>query len=172
MVGIYGHKWTSAFGDDPGGIGGKQWALTLAGLSRASIDTGLDACRNSTDEWPPTAPQFKARCLDIPSSAFVRHDLGTRSHGFTRMVWEHIEPWRFSHANTREAEQQFRDAYAVAVERRMQGEAFPVEPPAIEHVKRPYVPADQPTARQALKAIKAALKAAGEIENTGDRVDD
>lgn len=172
MVGLYGHKWTSAYGDDPAGIGGKEWALTLAGLSRAEIDAGIDACRNSADEWPPVAPLFKARCMGIPSIEAVRRDLSKRTHGFTRMVWEHIEPWRFSHANTREAEQQFRDAYAMAIERRMQGEAFPVEPPAIEHVKRPYVPVDQPTARQALKAIKAALKAVGEIENTGDRGDD
>jgi hypothetical protein len=159
MAGLYGHRWTSSYGEDPRSAGGKQWALTLAGFTRAQIDTGLEACRATGEEWPPSAPQFKARCLGIPTFAQVKADLGRREHGFTRMVWQCLDHWLFSRAETRDAERQLRNAYDFAVERRMCGDEFPVKPAGeLTHEKPEFKPATPEAAQQHMDACRELLE--------------
>lgn len=56
---IYGHKWVSNYGETDDGT----WAKGLADLTTAQISQGLEKCRISDDEWPPTLPIFRMRCL-------------------------------------------------------------------------------------------------------------
>ena len=59
MAMIYGHKWTSNYGPMDDGT----WAKGLSDMTTAQIAQGLEKCRISDDEWPPTLPIFRMRCL-------------------------------------------------------------------------------------------------------------
>lgn len=61
MGSMYGHRWTSSFGEsvDPDRV----WAATLAGLDESQIRYGMRQCVNLGLDWPPTAPEFRKLCL-------------------------------------------------------------------------------------------------------------
>ena len=58
---MYGHRWTSNFGDqvDPQNV----WAACLRGITRDQIRRGLNRCAVLCLEWPPSAPEFRKLCL-------------------------------------------------------------------------------------------------------------
>ena len=60
MGSMYGHRWTSSFGDsvDPDRV----WAATLAGLNEAQVRYGMRQCVAQGHEWPPSAPEFRKLC--------------------------------------------------------------------------------------------------------------
>lgn len=60
MGSMYGHRWTSSFGDsvDPDRV----WAATLAGLDETQIRYGMRQCVAQGHEWPPSAPEFRKLC--------------------------------------------------------------------------------------------------------------
>lgn len=64
MSSMFGHKWTSSYGDevDPDRV----WASCLKGISKDQIKHGLNQCAVTGREWPPSAPEFRAMCLDSP----------------------------------------------------------------------------------------------------------
>lgn len=59
MAKIYGHKWTSSFGNIDDGT----WLKGLWDVSPEQVAAGLEKCRTGKDEWPPTLPMFRAMCL-------------------------------------------------------------------------------------------------------------
>ena len=61
MAAMFGHRWTSSFGEsiDPDGV----WRRCLEGVDRFDLAYGLEAVAKSGAEWPPTAPQFREMCL-------------------------------------------------------------------------------------------------------------
>lgn len=61
MTATYGHKWISAYGDVDG-EGGKTWLQGLQEMLLDEIKTGLNACVNRADAWPPSLPEFRALC--------------------------------------------------------------------------------------------------------------
>lgn len=130
MAGLYGHRWTSAYGEDPHRTAGREWALVLQDLSRQQIDTGLEACRVSGDDWPPSAPAFRARCFGIPSFEHVRADIAHKTMRFTRLVLEGLDFYLFTRSDQRDAERMLRAAYDYAVARRLDGAELPEEPVA------------------------------------------
>lgn len=130
MGGLYGHRWASAYGTDPKGLAGREWALVLADLTRAQIDTGLEACRRSGEDWPPTAPAFRARCFGIPSFEQVRADVTPKRLRFTRLVLEGLDHYLFARSAQRDADRMLRTAYDYAVARRLDGAELPEEPVA------------------------------------------
>lgn len=56
---MYGHKWTSAYGETDDGT----WIKGLAGLSLEQISHGLRECLKRNDPWPPSLPEFRAMCV-------------------------------------------------------------------------------------------------------------
>jgi hypothetical protein len=59
MTEIYGHKWTSSYGDsDRDGT----WAKALADMSLDDLKAGFIACITSGEAWPPSLPEFRAMC--------------------------------------------------------------------------------------------------------------
>ena len=59
MVSIYGHKWTSSFGEcDADHI----WARGLADMDFEDMKRGYIACIHRPDPWPPTLPEFRDLC--------------------------------------------------------------------------------------------------------------
>ncbi len=61
MTSLYGHRWTSSFGEstDPDGV----WARALEGVTPRQIADGLNAVVRSGLDWPPSAPEFRKLCL-------------------------------------------------------------------------------------------------------------
>lgn len=136
MSATYPHKWTSALGDDPRGVAGRVWASELSGMSREQIDTGLDACRNSSDPWPPALAEFKARCLGIPSLSAVSLELkSAKCSPFARLVWSYVDAYRIKLVSADQSDRQVRDAYELAREHVMRGGALPVIAGKIEQEK-------------------------------------
>ena len=59
MADIYGHKWTSNYGDsDNDGT----WAKGLADMTGEDLKRGFFACLQSGDAWPPSLPEFRVMC--------------------------------------------------------------------------------------------------------------
>lgn len=63
MVKIYGHRWTSSFGESDDGT----WAHGLRGLTAEQIALGLSRCVERGEAWPPTLPEFRALCTPTPA---------------------------------------------------------------------------------------------------------
>lgn len=61
MAGIYGHKWTSAYGETPD----QGWELALRGITPNQIATGITKCIIGGEAWPPSAPEFRAMCESV-----------------------------------------------------------------------------------------------------------
>lgn len=59
LAGRYGHKLTSAFGDTPP----PEWYQNLEGLTPEQWKRGIEKLNDSTEAWPPSAPEFKGWCL-------------------------------------------------------------------------------------------------------------
>jgi hypothetical protein len=64
MTMIYGHRWTSSYGEKDDGT----WLTGLADVTVEQIKTGLEKCRTRTiqpgrEDWPPTLTEFRALCL-------------------------------------------------------------------------------------------------------------
>lgn len=144
MTEIYGHRWASSYGDDPGSSAGQTWAKGLAGLTPVQLAAGLSACITSAEPWPPTLPEFRQMCLGIPSEAVVRAELrqGGNPSPFARLVWQHVDSYRYRHAAADKADRMLSEAYAAASEHVMRGGELPAEPvAAIEQEERKSVPA-------------------------------
>lgn len=132
MAEIYGHRWTSAYGETADDAGaGETWAKGLAGITPEQLADGLKACVASADPWPPTLPEFRARCLGIPPLAQVRLELRGGAHSrFTLQVWQGIDSFRFKQAPSEQSDRLLRDAYELAREHVMRGGELPPLPAA------------------------------------------
>lgn len=79
MTELYGHKFTSAYGDEPN----DTWARALAHTTGRQIANGLQACFRREDNWPPTLPEFVEMCRprrqlpEFPALEKPRSDKGT-----------------------------------------------------------------------------------------------
>lgn len=162
MAEIYGHRWASAYGEasDLDGAAG-TWAKGLAGIAPAQVAVGLGACIASADPWPPTLPEFRARCLGIPTLAFVRDD-ATRATQyrapFTVLTWQFLDGYRYRQASSDQADRLLREAYEQAREHVMRGGALP-EPAVggIAQEKREVKPAAPEVAARHLEEIARNL---------------
>lgn len=129
LTAIYGHRFVSAFGDDPRNVVGDTWARTLADLGPEDLARGLRACAFGSDDWPPTLPAFRAFCLEIPSFVEIRAALrehgGPNETGFLRLLWRYLDRYAFGRADQVRAESMLRDAYEQAREYRMSGGGYP-----------------------------------------------
>lgn len=170
MAEIYGHRWTSAFGENPDQGAALTWAKGLAGIAPAQLAEGLVSCLASADPWPPTLPEFRARCLGVPALAQVQMELrspGERS-AFSILVWSCIDSHRYRHASIDKTERMIRDAYEIARERVMRGERLPTVPagtlaePASSTTPEPR-PRDPEVARTALGELDELFRNAGAV---------
>jgi hypothetical protein len=128
MAEIYGHRWTSAYGEDAGSGAGPTWAKGLAGIAPSQIATGLEQALVSADEWPPTLPAFRAMCFAIPAFAAVRAEVNakdSRRSPFAMLTWEHLDRHRYRMADADKADRLLREAYDTAREHVMRGGALP-----------------------------------------------
>ena len=171
MAEIYGHRWTSAYGDDAGGSAGQTWAKGLGGVSPAMLAFGLGAVLGQADEWPPTLPRFRALCFGIPAFAQVRAEInarGTRRSPFAVLVWSNLDAQRYRMADADKADRLLREAYDLASEHVTRGGPLPepreeIAPPEPEL----RTPASAETAEQSIAEIRAQL---GRFHESWERV--
>lgn len=77
MARMYGHRWTSSFGETDDGT----WAKGLRGLTAEQIGHGISkilAPNSEADGWPPSLPEFRAMCVPqkVENAAmYRRHDM-------------------------------------------------------------------------------------------------
>ena len=59
MSETYGHKWTSPMGEKPN----QTWTTSLHEMSDEQWVRGISKLKQSTDEWPPSLPEFRRWCI-------------------------------------------------------------------------------------------------------------
>jgi hypothetical protein len=59
MSDLFGHKWTSSHDYTDNG----SWATFLDDLTATQFKAGIDALRDWTEAWPPSATDFRNMCL-------------------------------------------------------------------------------------------------------------
>lgn len=150
---IYGHKWTSAYGDKATGSAAQTWAKGLGGLTALQVADGLKSCLANPDPWPPTLPEFRARCLGIPPLAAVRLD-STKIEPFTRLVWQYLNTYRYRNASADLADKLLREAYELAREHVMRGGDLPE--PAVAEIE--HKPAPKPQIPETREEREARLR--------------
>ncbi len=138
---IFGYRFVNAYGDDPASSTATTWARGLAGLTRHQLAQGLHACVASADAWPPTLPEFRARCVGIPSLARVQIELRGRSprSPFTHAVWQLVDAFAYSQASSWDAERMLRGAYEVVREEVIDGRVL--DPVPVGEIGREVKPA-------------------------------
>lgn len=125
---MYGHRFVSAFGADPGSATGQVWAAGLEDLDDAALLNGISQVRRAGEKWPPGLPEFRALCLDVLTLDQVRANLRRRNderHPFTRMVWAQLDQCAYTTGDDYRARAALADAYAAAREARMDGAPLP-----------------------------------------------
>lgn len=160
MAEIYGHRWTSAYGDNPNEGAALTWAKGLAGISAKQVGDGLRACVSSSDPWPPTLPEFRGMCLSIPTLAAVKVEQsqdGLRSP-FARLVWSYLDGYAMRRASSDQCDRMIREAYGLAREHVMRGGELPPEPAGeITQEERRIVVASREVAAKAIADGMALL---------------
>jgi hypothetical protein len=158
MAEIYGHRWTSAYGDDAGQGAGVTWAKGLSGLSPEQIARGIEGAIVSADSWPPTLPEFRALCLGIPTLAAAKVAINDKENAFSRLMWMRMDPYAFRVASSERAENIIAGAYHMAREHVMRGGALPPAPEAaLAYEPEMRVPATPETAQAAFERIQKLL---------------
>lgn len=61
---LYGHKWTSAHGEQPTAL----WIGLISTLTDAQVRTGLALCATSGEDWPPSLPGFRSLATNCPEA--------------------------------------------------------------------------------------------------------
>lgn len=164
MAEIFGHRWTSAFGDDAVAGAGETWAKALGDLTPHQLAAGIEACAVASDPWPPTLPEFRALCLGIPSFASISQELlqnrGDRTQ-FAVLVWANLDAHRWRQSTAEQGERQLRSAYDLAREHIMRGGSLPEAPRALvgHDAPEPRRRASPEVARAAMAQILAATAA-------------
>ena len=167
MASMYGGaRWASAASALPVDaetgqltLAADTWSQALAGISEAQIGDGLRACMASGDEYVPTPMLFRARCMGIPSLAFVRLSLRDNRlvapTPFVRLVWSLIDAYAMARATQSGANRMMQDAYQLASEHVMRGGELPDDPVAsIEAPKAdPRTPCTAETAQRSIDAM-------------------
>jgi hypothetical protein len=143
MGALFGHTWASQYGTRPDGVAASTWASALSGVTPAQIANGMRGTLAMGNDFPPSAPKFRALCFGIPSLASVALDLRhTDRSAFARLVWANLDGYVFARADQRTADRLLKDAYTLAKDHVMRGGDLPETPVAeIAQEQQKRVPA-------------------------------
>lgn len=116
MTKIYGHKWVTNFGQSDKD---HVWLAGLRGLTPEMIKRGLSECVNQFKSWPPTLPEFKALCLEIPdkqvaieNAIFAARDKRTL---IGNKIYQLVGDWDMKTLNMRDLRTRCNEVYDRAV---------------------------------------------------------
>lgn len=115
---IYGHRWTSGFGELDNH---NTWLTGLENLTPEMLAQGLRGCVNRQDPWPPTLPEFRAMCLDFPEREEIIHiaiyEPGNHTNRLSNMVRHLIGNTELNNSTYDKLERRARSVYPEAVKR-------------------------------------------------------
>ena len=127
MTETYGHRWTSNFG-----VSADQnhaWAKHLSGVTGRQIANGLNALSGVVDGWPPSAPEFRAMCLQVPglpseAQAWDEARSGKYSHKAVKIAAEATSTFDLhsGRSNDKALKQRFERNYAIVMRRAQTGQ--------------------------------------------------
>lgn len=167
MTAIYAAKWTSAMGitphDEHGAltVGADTWERALRDFTGIQIAAGLSACLNRGDSWPPSLPEFRLMCLQVPTLPQVRRELREDQienySAFALMVYRRLDPFLYRRADVKHAEAMLREAYEEATTALLRGEKLPELGGLLENRPDPPRPASPETVERCLREIRANL---------------
>ncbi len=117
MQHLFGHKWTSSYGEPMGPNGltssAQQWFFDLRDFTPDQVSQGLRKIEQEAPEWPPTPMDFKKRCIGVPSIEEVmdrRNDYGPICGAIrAKMDWFNLDSMT-TKQSTMEAMRQYRQA--------------------------------------------------------------
>lgn len=116
MASIYGQKWISNFGsNDAGNI----WMRGLHDLHPKHLAQGLGKCIERADPWPPSLPEFRHMCLDLPErSLIVQRAIRPHkaSDAVSKRLKELIGSWSLSHESEQVLQKKANALYEQAVD--------------------------------------------------------
>ncbi len=135
MVQTYGHRWTANFGPVP--KPDHAWAKHLTGLTSKQLANGLAQLSSmENDGWPPSAPQFRAMCLQVPGmptddEAWEEALRGVYSHEAVRIAAKATGTWDLKHAklSDKSLRKVFSRNYAIVKARAAMGKPLDGEIP-------------------------------------------
>lgn len=129
MTEMYGHRWTANFG-----VSVNQdhvWATVLSGLNPLQIANGLSRLTELAPEWPPSAPAFRAMCLEVPglpsaAEAWIQALRGSYTHEVVKVAAQKTGTFDLqrSRPSDRTLQKQFEYHYAIILRRFQNGEAL------------------------------------------------
>jgi hypothetical protein len=133
MLALFGHAWSSQYGTAADGIAAETWAVALAGVTGKQIADGLRATMALGKDFPPSAPRFRALCMNIPSQAMASRMIYGKESAtpFSRHMWGYIDAYRFRTADMDKTDRMIVEAYGLTTEYLMQGGHLPDEPAAM-----------------------------------------
>lgn len=167
MIAIYGGRWTSQFGESVDVSG--QWAQTLRDVSREQIAKGINVVQTSERGWPPTAPEFRAMCLNSgtehPSAElayaqllrYMRGEIPVQSidrvlyHAISR----NMDYFQFKQMPQDKAIELFKFSYRAACEQAAAGHELAQVPPPVPRLERQ---AEKPASQEVVAAARAKLR--------------
>lgn len=166
MTSLYGHKWTSVHGlsDIKIGADGKaapdsgMWGKVLAGLNGQDFARGIAACiergkkrvGRGEEDWPPSAPEFRAMCertaadLGVPTvdQAFSECSQASDapadhrwSHEIVRLAGKAVGWWEIRHCvpNEQALRKRFDSSYSQLFAKLQKGERLEEPKKMLEH---------------------------------------
>jgi len=95
---MFGHKWSSSYGERDDGT----WLSGLADLTPEQIGHGLTVIKDGAQEWPPTLPQFRNACRN--EQAGLSHNTAAYKFHKARAL-----PYKQSKAKGNEAVSKLKD---------------------------------------------------------------
>lgn len=140
MSETYGHRWTSSFGESPRPE--HAWAKHLTGLNGKQIANGLAQLSNLDNEgWPPSAPQFRTMCLQMPglpteAEAWEQALRGEYQHEAVKVAAEATGTFDLKSAklNDKNLRERFNRNFAIVRARAVMGKPLTDDiPEGIEH---------------------------------------
>jgi len=165
MGAMFGHTWASQYGESPTGLAGDTWGAALAGVTPQQVADGLRATLALGEEFPPSAPRFRALCFGIPTFAAMRFEMTHAEEPrtpFGLLCWRFVDTFRLRQADQREADRLARDAYELAKDHVMRGGELPE---VHEALARPDEPERRPASPEVAKQhIDEMLRNLGDDE--------
>lgn len=119
MASLFGHKWTSAYGDEVDVDG--MWSRALAGLTEDDLKNGFNRLALEGSDWPPSAPEFRGLCLNMDRNHESDREHRARAAAHAKWLDENPQVLRIEDktaterrkARGREAMQKIREANKI-----------------------------------------------------------
>lgn len=137
MTEMYGHRWTSSYGDrvDHDSV----WGKVLAGLNGNQLAAGLHELveRGAEFDWPPPANVFRSLCMQMPgfpseAQAWTEALVGKYSHEAVKVAAEATGTYdlRSAKHSDKALRQNFERHYAIVMRRALNAQPLDGKIPA------------------------------------------